>query len=94
MPELACADATRPLSNVQLDPSLSACATRPSTQVIASAARQERTREPARCSAAEQLIIARTKEGKYVPVRVRDLEAPEAIVNEGQLFHKRRAPLL
>src|SRR5712691_12240688 len=40
------------------------------------------------------LLLADPKEGKDIPVGIGDLEAPQAVIDERQLFHERRTPLL
>ena len=45
-----------------------------------------------RCSSL--LLLADLSEGKDIPVGIGDLEAPQAVIDERQLFHERRTPLL
>src|SRR5256885_16881708 len=40
------------------------------------------------------LLVADPKEGKDIPVGIGDLEAPQAVIDERQLFHERRTSLL
>src|SRR5262245_43466256 len=40
------------------------------------------------------LVPASSKERNHVPVGISDFEAPQAVVDERQLFHKRRTALL
>src|SRR5262245_22790843 len=42
----------------------------------------------------ESLLVTDAKESKNIPVGIGDFEAPEAIINERQLLHERRAPPL
>ena len=39
-------------------------------------------------------LVADLKKGKDIPVGIGDLEAPQAVIDERQLFHERRTPLL
>src|SRR5215831_16834618 len=45
------------------------------------------------CDSPWHLFLANPKEGKDIPVGIADFEAPQAVVYERQLFHKRRTPL-
>src|SRR5262245_31507936 len=40
-----------------------------------------------------RLLVAEPEKRKDIPVGIRDLEPPQPIVDERQLFHERRAPL-